>query len=67
MAKPRMMGQFKPYTHNSRAETPGRKQSNKTGSATPRTIKSLTLIQVSLVPDAEPSCRINKEKENNHG
>lgn len=32
-----------------------------------KTIKSLRVTQVSLVPDAEPRCRINKEEENNHG
>lgn len=26
MAKPRMLGQFKPYTPNNRAATPGRKK-----------------------------------------
>lgn len=63
MGKPNMLGQFKPYTPNNKADLRYRKQSHKNGSAPPRTIKSLRVTMVSLVPDAEPSCRINREKE----
>ena len=67
MGKARMLGQQKPYTPNNKADLRYRKQLPKNGSTQPRTIKSLRLTMVSLVPNAEPSCRINKEKENNHG
>lgn len=67
MGKAKMLGQFKPYTPNNKADLRYRKQSPKNGAAPPRTITSLRLMQVSLVPDAEPACRIHKEKENNHG
>lgn len=63
MGKPNMLGQFKPYTPNNKADLHYRKQLQKTGSPPPRTITSLRLTQVSLVPDAEPACRINREKE----
>lgn len=64
MGKPNMLGQFKPYTPNNKADLRYQKQLPKNGSAPPRTIKSLRITQVSLVPDAEPSCRINREGEN---
>ena len=67
MGKPNMLGQFKPFTPNNKADPRYRKQLHKNGSAQPQTIKSVRLTQVSLVPDAEPSCRITREKENNHG
>ena len=63
MGKANMLGQFKPYTPNNKADIRYRKQSLKNGSPPPRTIKSLRLTQVSLVPDAEPACRITREKE----
>lgn len=63
MGKAKMLGQNKPYIPNSRAATPGRKKPNKNRSATPKIITSMRILEVSLVPDAEPCCRINREKE----
>lgn len=63
MAKPNMLGQMKPYTPNNKADLRCRKQLGKNGSAPPKIITSLRVTQVSLVPDAEPSCRITREKE----
>ena len=63
MGKARMLGQFKPYTPNNKADLHYRKQLQKNGSLPPRTITSIRLTQVSLVPDAEPACRITREKE----
>ena len=63
MGKARILGQNKPYTPNNKADLHYRKQLNKNGSATPKIITSMRILEVSLVPDAEPCCRINREKE----
>lgn len=67
MGKPKWEGQIKPYTPNNKADPRYQKHLSKNGSTPPTVITSLRVMEVSLVPDAEPCCRIIREKEQGHG
>lgn len=63
MSKARMLGMKTGYTPNNKDDLRYRKKLHKNEPTPPKIITSVRLTQVSLVPDAEPYCRINRGKE----